>query len=114
MSMYTDPKRIKEYDLGETNNNPVWILHETFNKDKKWIEENKEKYKKGMISDIYIKKQLIEIIISFLKPIWKKRKTYENEENEILNIIKEGNIAANNIAEKTLNELKYLIKQTFF
>src|SRR5262249_18136590 len=39
MGMYTDPKRIRATDPGETDpaKNPLWAFHETFNTDVAWV-----------------------------------------------------------------------------
>ena len=43
MGMYTDPKRLKATDPGTIENNPLWVFHDTFNPDKTWVNEAKEK-----------------------------------------------------------------------
>ena len=39
MGMYTDPKRLRATDPGETDptKNPLWAFHETFNPDQAWL-----------------------------------------------------------------------------
>ena len=52
MNMYTDPNRLRVSDPGTVENNPLWIFHDTFNPDKNWIEEAKQRYREGKIGDI--------------------------------------------------------------
>ena len=49
MGMYTDPKRLRATDPGETDpeKNPLWAFHETFNPDKAWVAEQQEAYRNG-------------------------------------------------------------------
>jgi tryptophanyl-tRNA synthetase len=44
MGMYTDPKRLRATDPGETDpeKNPLWAFHETFNADAAWVAEHRE------------------------------------------------------------------------
>ena len=55
-AMYTDPKRLKATDPGTTENNPLWIFHDTFNPDKQWVEETKARYRAGEVGDVECKK----------------------------------------------------------
>src|SRR5690606_29590161 len=64
MGMYTDPKRIRATDPGTTENNPLWIFHETFNPDKQWVEEMKEAYRQGKVGDVACKRKLVEVLNS--------------------------------------------------
>jgi cysteinyl-tRNA synthetase len=60
MGRYTDPHRIRKTDPGRVENNPLWIFHDTFNEDKAWVNEAKEKYRQGQIGDVECKQKLIE------------------------------------------------------
>src|SRR5205814_6870854 len=64
MGMYTDPKRLRATDPGETdpNKNPLWALQEAFNPDKAWVAEQQEAYRNGKVGDVVIKRKLIEVI----------------------------------------------------
>jgi len=72
-AMYTDPKRLKATDPGTTENNPLWIFHDTFNPDKKWVEEMKARYRAGEVGDVECKKRLTEILVSIIEPIQQRR-----------------------------------------
>ena len=113
MGMYTDPKRLKATDPGTVENNPLWIFHDTFNSDKKWVEEAKTKYQGGKIGDVDCKKKLIEIILALLEPMQKRRKELIGNEDYILSVIREGAKKANIIANITLRDAKEAMKQLY-
>ena len=52
--MYTDPKRIRGTEPGETDpeKNPLWAFHETFNPDKAWVDEHRARYATGKVGDV--------------------------------------------------------------
>ena len=111
--MYTDPKRIRSTDPGRVENNPLWIFHDVFNKDKSWVREAKQKYQNGKIGDVVCKKQLIDSLIDLLEPIQKKRSEYEKDIHQVKEILKAGGRLANEIAEDTLYKVKDLICQLY-
>ena len=114
MGMYTDPKRLKATDPGSVDNNPLWIFHETFNPDKEWVMDTKEKYKAGQVGDVLCKRALIDVLIALITPIRERRLLYETDKAQVLSILKEGSKRANSEAEKTLNLVKKAMKLDFF
>lgn len=114
MAMYTDPKRLKATDPGTVKNNPLWIFHETFNPDKKWVEEAEEKYRQGTIGDVECKKRLIDVLVDLIEPIRQRRLAFENDPAEVLRILKEGTDRANAVAQETLKLAKKAMKQDYF
>lgn len=113
MGMYTDPRRLRASDPGTTENNPLWVFHDTFNPDKAWVEETKAKYREGTIGDVDCKKRLIDILVELLAPMQSRRAEYEKDMSQVLKVLKEGAKQANAEAEKTLQKVKEAIHQVF-
>lgn len=113
-SMYTDPKRLKATDPGTTENNPLWIFHETFNSDTTWVSEAKERYRQGTIGDMECKKRLIDVLVNFIEPIRQRRLVFENDPAQVLAILRKGTEKANVVANETLRLAKKAMKQDFF
>lgn len=113
MKMYTDPNRLKPTDPGTTENNPLWIFHETFNPDTQWVENTKELYRTGQIGDVACKKKLIEVLVELISPMRDRRALYEKDLNEVLRILRKGNARANEQAEITLALAKKAMHQDF-
>jgi tryptophanyl-tRNA synthetase len=106
MNMYTDPKRLRANDPGTVENNPLWIFHDTFNTDKKWIEEAKDKYRAGKIGDVECKKRLSEVLVAYLKPIAERRAQYAKDLNFVQDVLKQGNDQANKVASNLLEKVR--------
>ena len=106
MGMYTDPKRLRASDPGTVENNPLWIFHDIFNTDKKWIEEAKNKYRAGKIGDVECKKRLSEILIAYLKPIRERREQYAQDLAFVQDVLKQGNNKANQVVNSLLRKVR--------
>jgi tryptophanyl-tRNA synthetase len=116
MGMYTDPKRLRVTDPGETNpeKNPLWAFHETFNPDKTWVAEQQDAYRNGKVGDVAIKRRLVEVLNTMLEPIRQRRKQYEANPDGVLEVLREGTRRANAVAEETLQLAKAAMKQDYF
>jgi tryptophanyl-tRNA synthetase len=114
--MYTDPKRLRVTDPGETDpdKNPLWALHDAFNTDTAWVAEHKAMYAGGKVGDVVIKKKLGEIINTLIAPIREKRKHFEARPDDVMDALKLGTQKANAVAEETLALAKKAMKQDYF
>lgn len=113
MGMYTDPNRLRATDPGTIENNPLWIFHDAFNEDKKWLEEAKARYQQGTIGDVECKKKLVDIIVNIIEPISTRRKELEQDPAYIIKLLKEGSAKARSKTATTLKLYKEAIKFAF-
>lgn len=114
MSMYTDPKRLKATDPGETEQNPLWIYHRTFNPDKKWVKEAEAEYREGSIGDVACKKKLIDVLVALIAPMQQRRIKLESDLTYIKTVLKQGAERANIAANETLMLAKDAMRQRYF
>lgn len=116
MSMYTDPTRIRATDLGHIEGNPVFVYLDAFGTetDEGQVAKYKEQYTKGQVGDIEVKKYLGKVLNDFLDPIRKRRAGYESQPELIERILKEGTEKARAEAQKTLEEVKKVMKLDYF
>ncbi len=116
MGMYTDPKRLRATDPGETDprKNPLWAFHETFNPDVAWVDEHRQMYRDGKVGDVAVKKKLIEVLEAMISPIRERRKRFEQRPEDVLEILRRGTKKANAVAEETLCLAKRAMKQDYF
>jgi len=116
MGMYTDPKRIRATDPGETDpeKNPLWAFHETFNTDTAWVDEHREMYKNGKVGDVAVKRKLVEVLNALIDPIRTRRKHYEQRPDDVIDVLKAGTAKANAVAEETLELAKKAMRQDYF
>lgn len=113
MNMYTDPTRIRVTDPGNVENNPLWILHDTFNTDKHWVATTKERYRAGQVGDVICKKRLVEVLVETTRPMRERLAQYKMDIPGILKILREGNQNANHVAETTLAQVKKAMHLTY-
>jgi tryptophanyl-tRNA synthetase len=90
MGMYTDPNRTRADVPGKVEGNPVFIYHDAFNQDVEEVKDLKDRYRKGKVGDVEVKKKLISALERFLDPIRERRTIYETQPNLILDILHDG------------------------
>jgi tryptophanyl-tRNA synthetase len=100
--MFTDPTRIHPTDPGHVEGNPVFIYHDAFNKDAAEIAELKDRYRKGTVGDVEVKKRLARAINEFLDPIRERRATWAADPARLEEILVEGSRVARREAQETL------------
>lgn len=112
--MYTDPTHLKVSDPGKIEGNVVFSYLDAFDPDKAAIAALKEHYQRGGLGDMTIKKRLSEVLEAFLKPIQERRKTLEKDRSYVMTILQKGTALANDVAEKTLCEVKSAMHLHYF
>ena len=106
MKMFTDPNRTSADIPGKVDGNPVFIYHEIFNNNLEELNDFKDRYSKGKIGDVEVKKSLVKNINNFLDPIRQKRSEILKNKSEILDIIIEGSKRAREQAKKNLELIR--------
>jgi len=104
--MYTDPKRIRADIPGTVEGNPVFIYHDNFNPNKAEVESLKERYRAGKVGDVEVKEKLTAAINNFLAPIRQRKDEIEADSGYVEQVIYEGTLRTNEIAEETLMMMK--------
>ena len=105
MSMFTDPNRIRADIPGRVEGNPVFIYHDAFNDNTEEVEDLKDRYKKGKVGDVEVKKKLSAAINKILEPIRQKRREIEDDKMKIKEIISEGTKKAQTKAGQNMEEI---------
>lgn len=114
MSMYTDPNHIHVEDPGKVEGNMVFIYLDIFDKDKDKVAELKEQYRAGGLGDVKIKRYLNEVLEAELGPIRARREEFAKDIPAVYAMLKEGSEKANEVANKTLEEVRRAIGVNYF
>ena len=114
MSMYTDPNHIHVEDPGKVEGNMVFTYLDIFDKDKDKVAELKEQYRAGGLGDVKIKRYLNEVLEAELGPIRARREEFAKDIPAVYAILKEGSEKANEVANKTLEEVRRAIGVNYF
>ncbi|HEU4759204.1 MAG TPA: tryptophan--tRNA ligase, partial [Dehalococcoidia bacterium] len=114
MSMYTDPKRIRADIPGRVQGNPVFVYHEAFNDDRAEVDELKERYRKGKVGDVEVKKKLAAALNRFLEPIREKRAEFARQKGLVDDVIRQGSARARAECRRTLSEAREAMGLGYF
>ncbi len=106
MGMYTDPTRLHASDPGHVEGNPVFDYHNVFNPNKEEVAEFKERYIKGKIGDVELKRRLAQVLNEHLAPIRQRREALIARPNQLIDIIQAGTQSARPVAEATMEIVK--------
>jgi tryptophanyl-tRNA synthetase len=113
-SMYTDPKRIRADIPGRVEGNPVFSYHDHFNDDRAEVDDLKERYRKGAVGDVEVKKKLAAAINRFLDPVRERRAEFEKQKGLVEEIIHAGSERARRECHDTLSLAREAMGLTYF
>ncbi|MDO4855068.1 MAG: tryptophan--tRNA ligase [Limosilactobacillus gorillae] len=114
MSMYTDPNHIHVEDPGQVEGNVVFTYLDIFDKDVAKVQELKEQYRHGGLGDVKIKRYLMEVLNAELAPIRQRRAEFATDLPAVMDMLKAGSDRANQVAAKTLDEVKDAMGLNYF
>ena len=101
-AMFTDPARVRADIPGRVEGNPVFIYHDAFNPNTAEIDDLKERYLKGTVGDVEVKKKLALAINNFLAPMRERRAKYEAQPGLVEDVLIAGTERARAEAQKTM------------
>lgn len=114
MKMYTDANHIRVSDPGKVEGNVVFTYLDIFDKHKAEVAELKAHYQRGGLGDVTIKKRLITVINDMLEPIRKRRAEFAQDPHAVMNILKEGTQIAQEVAERTMEDVRKVMHLNYF
>ena len=114
MSMYTDPNHIHVEDPGQVEGNVVFTYLDIFAKDKEKVQELKDHYRQGGLGDVKLKRYLLDVLDAELAPIRARREEFAKDPAAVYAMLKAGSDAANQVAAKTLDEVKDAMGINYF
>lgn len=123
MSMYTDPNHIRVDDPGQVEGNVVFTYLDVFAKDEDFVkflpeyknlDELKDRYRRGGLGDMVIKKFLNNILQELLRPIRQRRETLSQNIEYVYRVLENGTNDARKHAKGTLKRVKQSMKIDYF
>ncbi len=109
MGAVTDPNKIKKDDPANPDVCMVNYYHKLVNSEDNIVKVCSE-CREGSRGCVQCKKELIEAMKEFLKPIQERRKFYEENPEEVERILIEGTKAARDRAKEKMSEVKKAMK----
>ena len=104
----TDPQKIRRNDPGRPEICLIFAYHKKFNPDE--VPQIETDCRSGALGCVDCKMNCASHISSFLEPIIEKRKYYENNMKEVLEILSEGETKGKKVAQETMNDVHVKMK----
>ncbi|MET4312566.1 tryptophan--tRNA ligase [Bradyrhizobium sp. RT4b] len=104
--MYTDPNHLRASDPGAVKGNVVFLYLDAFDPDRDSVEELKERYRRGGLGDVALKRHLEDVLQQLLKPIRERRAAVAKDLGYVLDMLRSGTSKARAITQATLDEVR--------
>lgn len=114
MKMYTDPNHIRVEDPGQVEGNVVFTYLDIFDPNKEEVALLKEHYRRGGLGDVKLKNRLNDIMQDLLAPIRERREAFAKDKEAVYKMLEEGSKKAEQVAAKTLAEVKEAMGINYF
>lgn len=123
MSMFTDPDHLRIEDPGKVEGNTVFAYLDAFATDDhfaeflpdyKNLDELKGHYRRGGLGDVKIKKFLIKVLQTELKPIYDRRLELAKDTDAVYEILRKGTQNAQAKAAQTLAKVRHSMQIDYF
>lgn len=123
MSMFTDPDHLRIEDPGKVEGNTVFAYLDAFATDDhfaeflpdyKNLDELKDHYRRGGLGDVKIKKFLIKVLQTELKPIYDRRLELAKDADAVYEILRKGTQNAQAKAAQTLAKVRHAMQIDYF
>lgn len=123
MSMFTDPDHLRIEDPGKIEGNTVFAYLDAFATDDhfaeflpdyKNLDELKDHYRRGGLGDVKIKKFLIKVLQTELKPIYDRRLELAKDTDAVYEILRKGTQNAQAKAAQTLAKVRHAMQIDYF
>ncbi len=122
-TMFTDPNHIRVEDPGNTTENPVFIYLSVFAKPEHFAAflpeyanyaELAAHYERGGLGDVKVKKFLNSVMQETLGAIRARREDFARDPGAVMEILRQGTIAARAVAAETATRVKRAMKLNYF
>ncbi len=114
MKMFTDPNRVRADIPGKVEGNPVFIYHDEFNPDTAEVDDLKDRYRKGAVGDVEVKRKLARALNDFLAPVRERRAELAAQDGLVEEILHSGNEAARAVARETMERVRDAMGMTYY
>jgi tryptophanyl-tRNA synthetase len=90
------------------------MYHDAFNPDSGEVDDLKERYVKGTVGDVEVKKKLAVAINNLLDPIRERRAHYEARPKLVQEALEAGTRLAGEVADETMDEVRQALRLDYF
>ncbi len=111
-TMPTDPARVRRTDPGNPANCPVWQFHQVYSDDgvRQWVTAG---CTSAGIGCLECKQPVIDAVLAELAPIRERALYYEENPDQVRNILADGSEKAQELARDTMRDVREAMGLTF-
>jgi tryptophanyl-tRNA synthetase len=111
-TMPTDPARVRRTDPGNPANCPVWQFHQVYSDDgvRQWVTAG---CTSAGIGCLECKQPVIDAVLAELAPIRERARYYEDNPDQVRNILADGCEKAQEFARDTMRDVREAMGLTF-
>jgi tryptophanyl-tRNA synthetase len=105
-AMYTDPSHARASDPGRVEGNVVFAYLDAFDPDQAAVHELKERYHRGGLGDVVLKRRLEAVLDALLSPIRARRAELARDRAYVVDVLRAGSERAAEITEDVLRDVR--------
>jgi tryptophanyl-tRNA synthetase len=105
-AMYTDPNHVRVDDPGQVEGNVVFAYLRAFDPDRATVTELENRYRRGGLGDVALKRRLEEVLESIIAPIRTRRGELAREPGIARAVLQRGTARAREIAAQVLSDVR--------
>ena len=105
-SMYTDPGHVRASDPGRVEGNVVFAYLDAFDPDADAVTELKERYQRGGLGDVTLKRRLEDVLELFIAPIRERRAALRGDRDYVMSVLRSGSETAEATTRGVLRDVQ--------
>ena len=104
--MYTDPGHVRASDPGRVEGNVVFAYLDAFDPDPATVDELKERYRRGGLGDVALKRRLDDVLEALVAPIRARRAELARDRAYVMDVLRAGSERAHAVTETVLRDVR--------
>ena len=105
-SMYTDPGHARASDPGRVEGNVVFAYLDAFDPEVTTVADLKERYRRGGLGDVALKRRLEDVLETIIAPIRVRRAELENDRAYVMDVLRAGSVRADSVTNGVLQDVR--------
>jgi tryptophanyl-tRNA synthetase len=105
-AMYTDPGHARASDPGRVEGNVVFAYLDAFDPDHAAVNEMKERYRRGGLGDVVLKRRLEAVLDALVSPIRARRAELAGDRAYVIDVLREGSARADETTKALLRDVR--------
>jgi len=105
-AMYTDPGHVRASDPGRVEGNVVFAYLDALDPDSATVDELKERYRRGGLGDVALKRRLEDVLETLIAPMRARRAELASDRTYVMEVLRAGSERANAATQEVLRDVR--------